>query len=159
ERGQEAHEDGGARRGAAGGLHRGALGRRRRQGGEAVSRAAGDGEDAAPARRATHVDHEVVYASVGASAATDLLRFPPQGSNPFEHGLQLGSGAERFTTASSTLMTWGAQRAVGIDVSDIEHPDEERYSGVVFDHDGVPSAAPDAEVRYGPDGEEFLTAG
>ena len=110
-------------------------------------------------RRETYVEHDVVYAAAGASSAADLLRFPPQDSAPFEHELKLGSGAERFLAASSTLMTWGAQRSVGIEVRDISQADVERYAGVVFDESGTPELAPEAEVRYGPDGEAFLTAG
>lgn len=113
----------------------------------------------APLRRGSYIEHDVVYAAVGASAAPDLLRFPPQGSAPFAHELKLGSGSERFLTASSTLMTWGAQRAVGIEVTDVSEGDEEHYAGVVFDAEGTPEVAPEAEVRYGPDGEPFLTAG
>lgn len=113
----------------------------------------------APLRRASYVDHDVVYASVGASAAPDLLRFPPAGTTPYAHELRIGSGAERFLMASSVLMTWGAQRAIGVEVTDVRQSDEDQYEGVVFDADGTPAAAPEAEVRYGPDGEPFLTAG
>ena len=42
---------------------------------------------------------------------------------------------------------------------DISQADVERYAGVVFDESGTPELAPEAEVRYGPDGEAFLTAG
>lgn len=113
----------------------------------------------APLRRESYVEHDVVYAAVGASAAPELLRFPPEGSTPFAHELKLGSGSERFLTASSTLMTWGAQRAVGIEVLDIREGGEDHYAGVLFDSDGTPELAPTADVRYGPDGEAFLTAG
>lgn len=116
-------------------------------------------EAAGPARRETFVDHAAVYAAVGASAAADLLRFPPEGSTPFEDQLKLGSGAERFLTASNVLMTWGAQRSSGIEVLDVQQGNGERYAGVVFDAEGTPELSPEADVRYGPDGEEFLTAG
>lgn len=112
-----------------------------------------------PTRRSTHVDHEVVYAEVGASAQADLLRFPPAESSPFERELKLGSGAERFLVATSTLMTWGAQRAAGIEVSDIRQSENGHYEGVTFDSTGTPQPAPEAEVKYGPDGEAFLNSG
>ncbi len=112
-----------------------------------------------PMRRETYVEHDVVYAAAGASAEPDLLRFPPQGSTPFEHVLRLGSGPERFLTASNTLMTWGAHRAVGVEVTELQQGDGGHYAGVVFDEAGAPEPAPEAEVRYGPDGEAFLTAG
>ena len=116
-------------------------------------------EAAEPARRETFVDHAAVYAAVGASTAADLLRFPPEGSTPFEDQLKLGSGADRFLTASNVLMTWGAQRSSGIEVVDVQHGGTEHYAGVVFGADGTPEVSPEADVRYGPDGEAFLTAG
>lgn len=119
----------------------------------------GQSESHEPARRGTFVEHAAVYAAVGASAADDLLRFPPQGSTPFEDRLKLGSGAERFLAASNTLMTWGAQRSSGIEVIDIRQGSEDRYAGIVFDDEGTPEVSPEADVRYGPDGEAFLTAG
>ncbi|MCB1273359.1 MAG: DUF1990 family protein [Leucobacter sp.] len=112
-----------------------------------------------PQRRSTHIDQGAVYAAVGASADPELLRFPPEGSTPYAHEVQLGSGAERFLSASSTLMTWGAQRAVGIRVRDIEHGDGGQYAGVTFDERGTPQPLADAEVQYGPDGEPFVMAG
>lgn len=114
---------------------------------------------AEPTRRSTHVDHDVVYAEVGASADADLLRFAPNGSAPFEYALKIGSGAERFLTATTTLMTWGAQRAIGIEITDVQSSDDGRYAGVVFDSEGKPAPAPEAEIKYGPDGEAFLTSG
>lgn len=112
-----------------------------------------------PVRRSTHVDHEVVYASVGASAAPDLLRFPPEGATPYAEELRLGSGPTRFLIASSLLMTWGAQRGVGLRVTDVVAGDGGHYDAVVFDDNGTPQPADAREDRYGPDGEPFLTAG
>lgn len=112
-----------------------------------------------PARRDTFVEHAAVYAAVGASASADLLRFPPEGSTPFADELRLGSGADRFLTASNVLMTWGAQRSIGIEVLDVQPGDDSQYAGVLFDADGTPEVSPEADVRYGPDGEAFLTAG
>lgn len=110
-------------------------------------------------RRSTHVDHEVVYAAVGASAEPDLLRFPPEGSTPFAEELKLGSGSDRFLTASSLLMTWGAQRGSGLTVTEIEQGDGGQYTGIVFSEDGTPEVPGSAEVQFGPDGEPYLTAG
>ena len=116
-------------------------------------------EPEVPARRGTFVEHAAVYAAVGASAAADLLRFPPEGSAPFAEELKLGSGAERFLTASNVLMTWGAQRSCGIEVLDVQHGRDDGYAGVQFAADGRPEVSPETDVRYGPDGEAFLTAG
>lgn len=112
-----------------------------------------------PARRETYVEHDAVYAAAGASSATDLLRFPPQGSTPFENQLKLGSGSDRFLVASNILMTWGAQRASGIQVLDIQQGEGDGYAGILFNEQGTPEVSPEADVRYGPDGEAFLTAG
>lgn len=111
------------------------------------------------ARRSTHVDHGAFYAAVGASSAPDLMRFPPEGSTPFEFRMQIGSGSERFLIASSSLMTWGAQRGVGVRVRDIEQGDGGQYAGVEFDEHGTPQPMVAAELEYGPDGESFVTAG
>lgn len=116
-------------------------------------------EQVEPARRGTFVAHDAVYAAAGASSASDLLRFPPEGSTPFEERLKLGSGAERFLTASNVLMTWGAQRGSGIEVTGIAQGTNDNYAGITFDKDGTPEVAPEDDVRYGPDGEAFLTAG
>lgn len=110
-------------------------------------------------RRSTHVPHEVVYAAVGASAAADLMRFPPKGSTPYEDGVRLGSGSDRFLIASSTLMTWGALRGAGIEVADVQSGEGIEYSGVAFDEHGTPQPVADGDVEYGPDGEPYLTAG
>lgn len=116
-------------------------------------------EDGAPQRRRSHVDHGTVYASVGATASPDVMQFPPEGSTPHEHELQLGSGSERFIVASTSLMTWGAQRGCGLRVRDIAHGDGGQYAGVEFDERGIPQPVADADMQYGPDGESFVTAG
>ena len=110
-------------------------------------------------RRNTHVEHAAVYAAVGASAEPDLMRFPPDGSTPYEFEVRLGSGAQRFLVASSTLMTWGAQRGIGIAGEDIDEGDGGRYRGVAFDEHGTPQPLDEAEQHYGPDGEAYVTVG
>lgn len=115
-------------------------------------------DDEAP-RRGTHVEHEAVYAAVGASAEPDLMRFPPDGSTPYEFEVRLGSGSERFLVASSALMTWGAQRGIGIRVDDIDEGDGGRYRGVAFDRNGTPQPLDEAEQHYGPDGQAYVTVG
>ena len=119
----------------------------------------GSEQDRDRARRSTHVEHEVVYAAVGASADTDLMRFPPEGSTPYEDGRRLGSGSDRFLVASNALMTWGAPRGAGLEVTEIEAGDGDEYAGVVFDEHGTPQPVPEGDVEYGPDGEPYLTAG
>lgn len=99
------------------------------------------------------------YAAVGASKLPDLLRFPPDGSTPYEEALQLGSGQDRFIAASSLLMTWGAQRGTGIAVTDIDRGTDVAYVGPEFDEQGRAQAASEIEEQFGPDGEPYLVAG
>lgn len=110
-------------------------------------------------RRSSHVEMPVAYAAVGATKAPDLLRFPPEGSSPYEEELRLGSGNERFILASSLLMTWGAQRGAGIPVDAVERGPDDEYEGVVFDAEGRAQAAGPREDFFGPDGEPYLNAG
>lgn len=110
-------------------------------------------------RRNSFVEHEAVYAAAGASAAADLMRFPPEGSTPFAAERKLGSGADRFLLATNLLMTWGMHRGSGLEVIDIQQDDRDRYAGITFTDQGLPEASPEPDVRYGPDGEAFLTAG
>lgn len=112
-----------------------------------------------PTRRSSHVEMPVAYAAVGASKSPDLLRFPPEGSTPYEEELRLGSGQDRFLLASSLLMTWGAQRGSGVRVEDVVRGSGEHYSGVSFGEDGQPQAAGEVEEHFGPEGEPYLVAG
>ena len=112
-----------------------------------------------PIRRSSHVEMPVAYAAVGASRAPDLLRFPPEGSTPYHEEQRLGSGQERFIVAASALMTWGAQRAAGIRITDIVRGADESYAGPSFDAAGTPEAAGALEEHFGPDGEPYIVAG
>lgn len=110
-------------------------------------------------RRRTHIDIPVSYAAVGATSDPEILRFPPEGTTPYEEQLRLGSGQDRFLAASTLLMTWGAQRGAGIEVSEVVVGDGGHYPGVSFGADGTPRAPGAPEDRFGPDGEPYLTAG
>ncbi|PII81642.1 hypothetical protein BMH25_14105 [Leucobacter sp. OLCALW19] len=101
----------------------------------------------------------VTYAAVGASNAPDLLRFPPEGTTPFEESLLIGSGQERFLAAVSLLMTWGAHRASGETVADVVRGDGGQYAGLTFDEQGSAEAPAAREDHFGPDGEPYLTSG
>lgn len=117
------------------------------------------GDNQEKPRRSTHKHMPLAYGAVGASQDPDLLRFPPAGFTPYEESLKLGSGEERFTLASSRLMTWGAQRASGTLVVDVVRGAEDEYSGVNFDTSGQAQVSPDREDVFGPDGEPYLNAG
>lgn len=113
-------------------------------------------------RRSTFVGEPVTYGAIGGTLAADLLAYPPAGYRAEEHTVRLGSGAERFAIASSSLMTWGVQRGSGIDVSDVRSGTGTQYAGLLFNADGSPRAeqpSPQAEERYGPDGSPYITAG
>jgi len=43
-------------------------------------------------RRSNFEDQPVDYAAVGATQATDLMQYPPQGYLPHEDTIRLGSG-------------------------------------------------------------------
>ncbi|GAA1620746.1 DUF1990 family protein [Leucobacter chromiireducens] len=115
--------------------------------------------DGQPTRRQSHVDMPVSYAAVGASRAPDLLRYPPNGSTPYEETLRLGSGQERFLVASSLLMTWGAQRGAGMTVREVQRGTGSEYQGPEFDAAGTPQAAAAPEEHFGPDGDPYVVPG
>lgn len=110
-------------------------------------------------RRSNHTEMPVAYAAIGASGAPDLMRFPPDGSTPYEEALQLGSGAERFLTAANLLMTWGAQRAAGVDVVDVELGEPFDYTGIHFAEDGQPEVKDEPEELFSPEGEPYVQPG
>ncbi|SDQ34707.1 DUF1990 family protein [Leucobacter chromiiresistens] len=112
-----------------------------------------------PPRRSSHVEMPVAYAAVGASKDPDVVKYPPEGTTPYEEELRLGSGQDRFLIASSLLMTWGAQRGSGVRVTDIVRGTGSEYVGPSFDGDGKPEAAGDVEEQFGPDGEPYIVAG
>ncbi|MCS3428224.1 DUF1990 family protein [Leucobacter aridicollis] len=110
-------------------------------------------------RRSSYTAMPVAYAAIGASGAPDLMRFPPAGSTPYEEALQLGSGQERFLAAANQLMTWGAHRAAGFVVSDIEVGEQADYVGVQFDDGGTPELGEEPEELFSPEGEAYVLPG
>ncbi|RLP76866.1 DUF1990 family protein [Mycetocola tolaasinivorans] len=112
-------------------------------------------------RRSNFEDQPVDYAAVGATQAADLMQYPPQGFVPAEDSIRLGSGRERYEAAVATLLSWGAQRDAGIDVSEIRPGSGNEYTGIQFDDEGN-AVAPNrrhSEQRFAPDGTPFLDAG
>lgn len=101
----------------------------------------------------------VTYAAVGASKLEDVVRFPPEATESYSEALQLGSGEERFVAASSLLMTWGAHRGAGVQVSDIVRGTEEAYLSPKFDESGQAQAVRVREEQFGPDGEPYIVPG
>lgn len=113
-------------------------------------------------RRATFTDAAVSYGAIGGTLAPDLMRYPPAGYRPIERTVRLGSGDERFQTATDLMMTWGIHRGADIVVSDISAGTGEQYVGLSFEQDGSPAAAqPEhhSEQKFSADGTPYISAG
>ncbi|MGC5169987.1 DUF1990 family protein [Microbacterium sp. DT81.1] len=112
-------------------------------------------------RRGTFRDETVDYAAVGATQAPDLMQYPPERSIPAEESWRIGSGESRFKTAGEALLSWTAQRAAGLTLSDVRPASGPMYSGVSFDEEGHPVAPSrlEAEQRFDSDGTPFVGAG
>ncbi|MFV0320605.1 MAG: DUF1990 family protein [Microbacterium sp.] len=112
-------------------------------------------------RRGTFKDETVDYAAVGATQAPDLMHFPPERSVPAEQAWRIGSGESRFRAASEALLSWTAQKAAGLTVSDVRPASGPMYSGVGFDGDGHPIAPTrtEADQRFDEDGTPWVGPG
>lgn len=112
-------------------------------------------------RRGTFRDGTVDYAAVGATHAPDLLQYPPEKSTPAAESWRIGSGEERFRSASDALLSWTAQKAAGLKLDHVHPASGPVYSGVSFDADGNPIAPSksDVEQRYDADGTPYVGAG
>jgi uncharacterized protein (UPF0548 family) len=103
----------------------------------------------------------VSYGSVGATQAADVLIFPPAGFTSAQQEFRLGSGLERFETASSALMTWGIPRGAHLELISVDEAQSEGYSGLLFNEFGAPiTPTSDAlEQLFSADGTPYLSAG
>jgi len=112
-------------------------------------------------RRGTFREGTVDYAAVGATHAPDLMQYPPERSIPAEQSWRIGSGEERFRTASDALLSWTAQRAAGLQLEDLRLASGPGYAGVSFDAEGTPIAPSKSAVEQRTDGEgtPFASAG
>ncbi|GAA3949246.1 hypothetical protein GCM10022383_28750 [Microbacterium soli] len=101
------------------------------------------------------------YAAVGATRAPDLMHYPPEHSIPAEESWRIGSGEERFRSAGEALLSWTAQRAAGLQLSDVRPAAGDMYTGVSFDADGVPIAPSRSHVeqRYDAEGTPLVAPG
>ncbi len=107
----------------------------------------------------------LTYGAVGATQASDLMTYPPEGFTPSESRARIGHGDARFETAVTQTLSWQIQERSGVRVHVDDQPDDDevRYNPVTFDEHGVPVApasigAPKVE-RFAPDGTPLLTAG
>jgi uncharacterized protein (UPF0548 family) len=112
-------------------------------------------------RRKTFSDTAVTYAAVGSTQAADVMVFPPAGFGSSHLEFRLGSGQDRFETASTALMTWGIPRGAGLDIVQVSEAAEQGYSGILFTEFGVPIAPEqsEADAVYAPDGSAYISAG
>jgi uncharacterized protein (UPF0548 family) len=112
-------------------------------------------------RRGTFRDETVDYAAVGATQAPDLMQYPPERSRPAQDRWRIGSGEDRFRTASEALLSWRAQRDGGLSVTDVRPAAGPMYSGVSFDAEGHPIAPSklEADQRFDPDGTPWVASG
>ncbi|MCR2811771.1 DUF1990 domain-containing protein [Microbacterium sp. zg.Y1090] len=112
-------------------------------------------------RRGTFRDETVDYAAVGATQASDLLQYPPERSIPAHESWRIGSGEARFRSAGDALLSWGAQRGAGLQLTDVRPASGPGYAGVAFDAEGTPVAPSrrEAEQRYDADGTPYVGAG
>ncbi len=110
-------------------------------------------------------ERPVSYAAVGATAAPDLMQYPPSGYRPMERRARIGHGDERFDWAWSETLTWGIQKHAGFEVRIIEAPTElleGSYAPVRFDEEGTPVSRDELDPQervYSPDGVAYLRAG
>ncbi|MEJ1231303.1 MAG: DUF1990 domain-containing protein [Galbitalea sp.] len=91
----------------------------------------------------------VSYAAVGATRATDLMRYPPSGYRPVERRVRIGHGDERWDYAWTQLFTWGMQRLSGMRVEQSDAPGEVTeltYVPVDFDAEGNPVSPRDGRL-------------
>ncbi|WP_424935874.1 MULTISPECIES: DUF1990 family protein [Bacteria] len=110
-------------------------------------------------RRGTFREGTVDYAAVGATHAPDLMQYPPERSIPAEQSWRIGSGEERFRTASDALLSWTAQRAAGLQLEDLRPASGPGYAGVSFDAEGTPIAPSKSAIEQRTDGEGTPFAG
>lgn len=113
-------------------------------------------------RRRTHSGERVVsYGSVGSTQAADVLIFPPTGFKAFQQEFRLGSGLERFESASASLMTWGVPHGAHLEIRAVDEAESEGYSGLLFNEFGAPIAptADALEQLFSSDGTPYLSAG
>ncbi|MGN7976167.1 DUF1990 family protein [Microbacterium arabinogalactanolyticum] len=112
-------------------------------------------------RRGTFREGTVDYAAVGATHAPDLMQYPPENSIPAEESWRIGSGEDRFRSAGDALLSWTAQRAAGLQLSDVRPASGDTYTGVSFDAEGAPIAPNrnQVEQRYDAEGTPFVAPG
>ena len=67
----------------------------------------------------------LTYGAVGATQASDLMTYPPDGFTPAESRARIGHGDQRFETAVVQALTWQIQERSGVRVRVEEQPDDD----------------------------------
>lgn len=100
----------------------------------------------------------VTYATVGASQAADLLRYPPPGYQPLEQRRRIGHGDERWAFAVDELLSGGVYRGAGLGVRVTAVTAQDAaltYQPVAFDDEGDAVEA----AQVGVDDEVYTARG
>jgi uncharacterized protein (UPF0548 family) len=89
------------------------------------------------------------------------MQYPPEHSVPAEDSWRIGSGEDRFRSAAEALLSWTAQRAAGLQLSDVRPESGAAYTGVSFDAEGAPIAPnrTQLEQRFDAEGTPFAAPG
>lgn len=109
------------------------------------------------ARRSNFNAQSVSYGSVGASLATDLLRYPPRGFWVGEHSARLGTGRERFEAARENMWQWAIHLNSGFEIVDVVPGSEGGYRGL-NQRDDRAELDPN-EVLFTPQGWAYVNPG
>jgi uncharacterized protein (UPF0548 family) len=108
-------------------------------------------------RRATFRDEAVSYAAVGATAAPDVLAYPPRGFRASVTTWHIGSGEQRFEWCEENLLSWRMIDAAGFRLEHVERAAEGGYAGAgaTAFHTNTTTG----EAVYAADGRGFMTPG
>jgi uncharacterized protein (UPF0548 family) len=89
------------------------------------------------------------------------MQYPPERSRPAQESWRLGSGEDRFRTASEAVLSWRAQRDGGLTITDVRPASGPMYLGVSFDAEGTPIAPSklEADQRFDADGTPWVSSG
>lgn len=108
-------------------------------------------------RRATFRDAAVSYAAVGATAAPDVLAYPPRGFRASATTWHIGSGEQRFEWCEENLLSWRMIDAAGFRLEHVERSTEGGYAGAGAT--AFHTNKTTGEVVYAADGRGFITPG
>ena len=97
------------------------------------------------------------YAAVGATAAPDVLAYPPRGFRASATTWHIGSGEQRFEWCEENLLSWRMIDAAGFRLEHVERSTEGGYAGAGAT--AFHTNKTTGEVVYAADGRGFITPG